>query len=127
MSLALLLFGFVVPFVLAFSILYDMFLLVGFFRPNTARLIAFIIALLFSRANGFGALYSILFTVFSNFWISMVSLVFMMMVMWWVLGHLLWGYKFTQEINSHKDAMNYLHEIGRQLQEAHEGKKGGKT
>lgn len=121
MSLALLLFGFLVPFILAFSILYDMFLLVGFFRPNTARLIAFIISLLFSRANGFGAIYSILFTVFSNFWISMVSLVFMMMIMWWVLGHMLWGYKFTQEIHGQAKAMEYLHSIKEQMDKQAKG------
>ncbi len=125
MSFTLLLFGFVVPFVLSYAILYDMFFLVGFFRPNTARLIAFIIALMFSRMNGFGALYSILFTVFANFWISMVSLVFMMMVMWWVLGHLIWGYKFAQEINRQKNAIDYLHKIGDHLERVHE-EKGGK-
>lgn len=115
LSFALLIFGFVVPFVMSYAILYDMFFLVGFFRPKTAKLIAFVIALMFSRANGFGALYSILFTVFANFWLSMLSLLFMMMVLYWVLGHLIWGYKFAQEINTEKDAMEYLHKIGKHL------------
>jgi hypothetical protein len=122
LSFALLLFGFVVPFILSFAILYDMFFLVGFFRPNTARIIAFVIALLFSRGNGFGALYSILFTVFANFWLSMLSLLFMMMVLYWVLGHLIWGYKFAQEINTQKEAISYLHKVGQHLEKIHEKK-----
>jgi hypothetical protein len=122
LSFALLLFGFVVPFVLSYAILYDMFFLVGFFRPNTAKLIAFIIALMFSRGNGFGALYSILFTVFMNFWISMLSLLFMMMVLYWVLGHLIWGYKFAQEINTQTEAIDYLHKVGKHLERVSEKK-----
>ena len=123
LSFALLLFGFVVPFVMSYAILYDMFFLVGFFRPKTAKIIAFVIAIIFSRGNGFGALYSILFTVFANFWISMLSLLFMMMILYWVLGHLIWGYKFAQEINTQTDAMEYLHKVGSHLERLEAQKK----
>ncbi len=124
LSFPLLIFGFILPFILTYAILYDMFFLVGFFRPSTSRIIALIIAILFARMQGFGALYSILFNVFANFWISMLSLLFTMMVLYWVLGHLIWGYRFAKEIQTQTDAMSYLDKVGKHLDKLQ--KSGGK-
>lgn len=120
-DLSKVIFVYFLPAILVYSILFDFVFLMGFFRRRTAQVIAAIFALFGAK---FG-LYNNVVTLIGTFlgtgsgtgvFIPMLTFLFIMMLIWWVLGHVIWGYRFAHEMQTQTDAITYLDKIGSHLE-----------
>jgi len=123
-------FAYVLPGVLMFFILYDFIYLMGFFRKQTAMIIAIIFSLFGARFGVYWQVVQMLQTFLgssatgSGVWIPMLTLIFILMAFWWTIGHLLWGFRFTQAVateqNKQWGALHLLKTIGTRLEKLSE-------
>lgn len=115
-------FVYLLPAILVYSILFDFVFLMGFFRRRTAQIIAAIFALFGAKFGIYNNIVNLIGTFLgtgvtgSGVFIPMLTFLFIMMLIWWVLGHIIWGYRFAHEMQTHEKAMDYLHEIGNHLE-----------
>lgn len=123
-------FVYLLPAILVYSILFDFVFLMGFFRRRTAQIIAAIFALFGAKFGIYNNIVNLIGTFLgtdktgSGVFIPMLTFLFIMMLIWWVLGHIIWGYRFAHEMQTHQNAMDYLHTIGAHLEgQTTEGKK----
>lgn len=116
------LFMYILPAILVYSILFDFIFLMGFFRRRTAQIISVIFALFGARFKIYNNVVELMATFLgtdktgSGVFIPMLTFLFIMMLIWWVIGHIIWGYKFAHEIQTQQGAMDYLHKIGEHLE-----------
>lgn len=127
-SLEILLFVYILPILFLFMILSDMFYLMGMFRPVTAKALAAIIAMFAARAQVYLNIIAMVGGVFNNFFVGSLSLLFTMMIVWWLINHFLLGLGHAKEINrlgeTDKSAITYLTTIGNHLEGLSKQKKG---
>lgn len=122
-------FVYLLPAILVYSILFDFVFLMGFFRRRTAQIISAIFALFGAKFGIYSNVVALIATFLgtdkagSGVFIPMLTFLFIMMLIWWVLGHVIWGYRFTHEMQTHQSAMDYLHEIGQHLEQQTQNKK----
>ncbi len=115
-------FVYLLPAILVYSILFDFIFLMGFFRRRTAQIISVIFALFGAKFGIYENVVALIATflgtdkVGSGVFIPMLTFLFIMMLIWWVLGHIIWGYRFTHEMQTQENAMDYLHKIGAHLE-----------
>ncbi|MDP7078634.1 MAG: hypothetical protein QF415_02000 [Candidatus Undinarchaeales archaeon] len=112
----LMLFFFLIPAILMFAILYDMLLFMGFMRKWTAQVIAFCLAIFAARTGAYFNLAVELTSLFNDTLVAMISLLFTMMIFWWTLGHILYGFNLNRQILHSKNAIQYLSEVGRTIE-----------
>lgn len=123
-------FVYLLPAILIYSILFDFIFLMGFFRRRTAQIISVIFALFGAKFGIYDQIVTLIGTFLgtgktgSGVFIPMLTFLFVMMLIWWVLGHIIWGWRFTKEMQTHENAMDYLHEIGQHLEQQTQNKKG---
>lgn len=113
--LEVLLFVYVLPILFLYMILADMFYLMGMFRPMTAKVLAIIVALFAARAQVYLNIIAMIGGVFNNFFVGSLSLLFTMMIVWWLINHFLIGYTHAKVIHKTEDAMTYLEKVGTHL------------
>lgn len=123
------LFFYILPALLVYSILFDFIFLMGFFRRKTAMIISAIFALFGIRSGIHIQVVKLIETFLGTdrtggIFIPMLTFMFIMMLIWWVLGHIIWGYRFANNIKDQENAMDYLKEIGTHL-DAQTKKTGG--
>lgn len=113
----LMLFFFMIPAILMFAILYDMLLFMGFVRKWTAQVIAGCMSLFAARTGAYFNLAVELTALFNDTLVAMISLLFTMMIFWWTLGHILYGFNLNRQILHSKNAIAYLTEVGRTIED----------
>lgn len=115
-------FTYMLPAILVYSILFDFIFLMGFFRRRTAQIISAIFALFGAKFGIYNNVVNLIGTFLgtdvtgSGVFIPMLTFLFIMMLIWWVLGHIIWGARFAHEISTQTDAISYLHKIGTHLE-----------
>ena len=115
-DIPLILFFFLLPGIILYAIFMDMLLFMGFVRKWTAQTIALAMAIFAARTGAYFKLAIMLNELFNNILISMLSLLFTMMIFWWVLGHILYGFRLNREILRTKSAISYLDAVGKTLE-----------
>ncbi len=115
------LFLWILPAVLLYAILYDFVYLMGFFRKTTAMIISAIFAIFAAKLGVFIRVVVLVSSFMggvksTGIFIPMLTITLIMMVIWWALGHVIWGYKFTAEIQTQTSAIDYLDKIGTHLE-----------
>lgn len=123
-SLEILLFVYILPILFLFMILADMFHLMGMFRPVTSKVLAIIVALFAARAQVYLQITAMIGSVFNNFFVGSLSMLFGMMIVWWLINHFLLGYKHAETIaKTDISAIDYLTDVGKHLNKLGKDKK----
>ena len=110
------LFRYILPAVLMYAIFFDFVYLMGMFRRRTAQLIAGVFALFAGRYGAYAKIATFLANFTGNDFVASISLIFTMALIWWTLGHIMLGYKLTEELSKTESAMDYLDRIGDHLE-----------
>lgn len=120
------LFLYILPFLLVFVILEDFLYLMGFFRKRTAQVIAVIFSLFAARFGVYYLIVQLIGTFLGapesgpGVFIPLLTFMFILMFIWWVLGHILWGFGFAMAVNksttSVSEALTAMKSIGDRLE-----------
>ncbi len=120
------LFLYILPFLLVFVILEDFLYLMGFFRKRTAQVISIILSLFAARFGVYYQLVQLIGTFLGSpesgpgVFIPLLTFMFILMFIWWVLGHILWGFGFAMAVNRStktvNEAIGAMSEIGKRLE-----------
>jgi len=111
-------FSYLLPAILIFFIVYDMVYLLGFFRKTTARVIALIFALFAGRLGTYAKIVEMIASLMGQkgLFVPSVTLVFTLIIIWWVVGHILLGFKVTKSMYQARTGLDMLMEIGDTLE-----------
>jgi len=111
-------FSYLLPALLVFFIVYDMVYLLGFFRKTTARVIAMIFALFAGRFGTYAKVVEMIGKLMgvNGIFVPSITLVFTLIIIWWVVGHILLGFKITKSMYQSRNGLEMLMEIGDALE-----------
>ena len=111
-------FQYLLPAILIFFIMYDMIFLLGFFRRTTARVIAAIFALFAGRFGTYAKIVEFIRGLMGveGLFIPSITLVFTLIIIWWVVGHILLGFKVTKAMYRADTGLDMLSRIGDRLE-----------
>jgi hypothetical protein len=114
--LQVVLFHYILPAIFLYFILNDLFMLMGMFTASTARVLAGVIALFAARLQVFVQLTLMINNIFGNLFISGLSFVFTMMILWWAIAHFFHGMQLAAAANkpyeSIEDGMKGIFKVG---------------
>ncbi len=124
-------FIYILPFLLIYFTFYDFIWLMGFFRKRTAQVISLILALFGAHFGVYKQVVELIGVLIgtgtsgSGIWIPMLTFVFIIMALWWVIGQFLWGYKFATAIakteTSVSSTLGALSKIGEHMKKLGDG------
>ena len=112
-------FQYLLPGLLVFFIMYDMIYLLGFFRRTTARVIAAIFALFAGRFGTYTKIVELIRDLMGvdGLFVPSITLVFTLIMIWWVVGHVLLGFKVTKSMYQAETGLDMLMRIGDRLEQ----------
>jgi len=120
-SLATLILYYVLPMLVLYHIIYDIFILFGLFRKKTVQVISIVMTLIIGRFGGFKMLVELIRSLVTPNWKSggfffAIMLTLIVAIFTWVFGHFVLGYKASKNVNRIVHGEKEMGMIGEELE-----------